>query len=196
LGAGNAAEGDAYLLGTVGANVTVTLENGGGSGTAAFVANGTSGATALVNIVRDLADYLDGGAGNDTIYGGGGNDAIIGGIGNDTLSGGSGADIFKFAETGASNVDSILDFSNGEGDKIDISALLDGIAGVAANGSNINNYVHLTQNGGNVLVQVDTTGAGNFSGNTHDVATLVGYGTSNADIVNMVFKNTDHSMTV
>jgi hypothetical protein len=45
-------------------------------------------------------------------------------------------------------------------------------------------------------VQVDTTGAGNFSGNTHDVATLVGYGTSNADIVNMVFKNTDHTMTV
>ncbi|WP_441276863.1 T1SS-143 repeat domain-containing protein [Tardiphaga sp. 172_B4_N1_3] len=195
LGSGSNAEGDAYLLGTVGATVTVTLENGGGSGSAAFVANGTSGATAVVNVVRDLADYLDGGAGNDTIYGGGGNDTIIGGIGNDTLYGGSGGDIFKFAETGAANLDKILDFSNAEGDKIDLSGLLDGIAGVAANGSNIGNYVQLTQNGNDLSVKVDTSGTGNFSGNTHDVATLVGYGTSNADIVNMVFKNTDHTMT-
>ncbi|WNV09235.1 VCBS domain-containing protein [Tardiphaga sp. 709] len=143
-------------------------------------------------------DTLSGGAGNDLIQGGAGDDILMGGLGNDVLRGGSGADTFKFGagHIGAANLDSILDFSNAEGDKIDISGLLDGIAGVQADGSNINNYVHLTQNGGNVLVQVDTTGAGNFSGNTHDVATLVGYGTSNADIVNMVFKNTDHSMTV
>ncbi|SEI23750.1 VCBS domain-containing protein [Tardiphaga sp. OK245] len=143
-------------------------------------------------------DILSGGGGNDLLVGNAGGDTLWGGAGNDVLVGGTGADIFKFGanEIGASNLDKIIDFSNAEGDKIDISGLLDGIAGVQADGSNINNYVHLTQNGGNVLVQVDTTGAGNFSGNTHDVATLVGYGTSNADIVNMVFKNTDHTMTV
>ncbi|MGM4918884.1 T1SS-143 repeat domain-containing protein [Tardiphaga sp. 813_E8_N1_3] len=143
-------------------------------------------------------DVLSGGGGNDYLSGGANDDILSGGTGNDVLRGGLGADTFKFGagHIGAANLDSILDFSNAEGDKIDISGLLDSIAGVQADGSNINNYVHLTQNGGNVLVQVDTTGAGNFSGNTHDVATLVGYGTSNADIVNMVFKNTDHSMTV
>jgi Ca2+-binding RTX toxin-like protein len=41
---------------------------------------------------RDLADYLNGGAGNDRIYGGGGNDGILGGDGNDQIWGGSGAD--------------------------------------------------------------------------------------------------------
>ncbi|WP_441227843.1 T1SS-143 repeat domain-containing protein [Tardiphaga sp. 20_F10_N6_6] len=143
-------------------------------------------------------DILSGGGGNDLLVGNAGGDTLWGGAGNDVLVGGTGADIFKFGanEIGASNLDKIIDFSNAEGDKIDISGLLDSIAGLQADGSNINNYVHLTQNGGNVLVQVDTTGAGNFSGNTHDVATLVGYGTSNADIVNMVFKNTDHTMTV
>ncbi len=41
---------------------------------------------------RDLADYLDGGAGNDVILGGGGNDTLVGGSGNDVLQGGSGND--------------------------------------------------------------------------------------------------------
>ena len=194
LGSGAAAEGDAYLLATVGATFTVGMEDGR-TGTATFVSDGSGGSIATVTITGDAADYLDGGAGNDTIYGGGGNDTIIGGIGNDTLSGGTGADIFKFSEMGSANLDKILDFSNAEGDKIDLSGLLDGIAGVAANGSNIGNYVQLTQSGNDLSVKVDTTGAGNFSGTSHDVATLVGYGTSNADIVNMVFKNTDHTMT-
>ncbi|WP_441241213.1 T1SS-143 repeat domain-containing protein [Tardiphaga sp. 768_D3_N2_1] len=142
-------------------------------------------------------DTLSGGAGNDLIQGGAGDDILMGGLGNDVLRGGSGADTFKFGagHIGAANLDSILDFSNAEGDKIDISGLLDSIAGVQADGSNINSYVHLAQSGNNVVVQVDTTGTGNFSGTSHDVATLVGYGTSNADIVNMVFKNTDHTMT-
>ncbi|MGM4961962.1 T1SS-143 repeat domain-containing protein [Tardiphaga sp. 1201_B9_N1_1] len=181
---------------TAGITFTLTQSSSNTSVNLSAVGLGTDTYKNMEGVIGSaFADTLTGSTSNDTIYGGGGNDTIIGGIGNDTLSGGSGADTFKFAETGASNVDSILDFSNGEGDKIDISGLLDGIAGVQADGSNINNYVHLTQNGGNVLVQVDTTGAGNFSGNTHDVATLVGYGTSNADIVNMVFKNTDHTMT-
>jgi Ca2+-binding RTX toxin-like protein len=193
LGAGSAAEGDAYLLATVGATFTVGMEDGR-SGTATFVSDGSGGSIATVTITGDAGDYLDGGAGNDTIYGGGGNDTIIGGIGNDTLSGGTGADIFKFAEAGASNVDTILDFSNSEGDKIDLSALLGPSSGATANGSNINDYVKLTQTGSDILIQVDTNGT-TGGAQWADVATLHGYGTSNADIVKIAFQGIDHQMS-
>lgn len=43
-------------------------------------------------------DYLDGGAGNDTISGGiSGNDYLIGGVGNDELNGDSGSDTYVFS---------------------------------------------------------------------------------------------------
>ncbi|MXO49672.1 hypothetical protein GRI69_15590 [Erythrobacter vulgaris] len=86
-------------------------------------------------------DTLDGGDGNDTINGGAGNDALLGGngddilIGNwgiDTMTGGGGADtfLFKAGHTGSyENIaDTILDFSQAEGDIIDLSQI-DAIAG-------------------------------------------------------------------
>jgi Ca2+-binding RTX toxin-like protein len=71
---------------------------------------------------------LDGGAGNDTLKGGAGNDRLIGGAGADKLSGGSGADVFVFKSikettVAASGRDTILDFSRGQGDKIDLKAI-------------------------------------------------------------------------
>jgi Ca2+-binding RTX toxin-like protein len=42
--------------------------------------------------VDNAADYLDGGAGNDSLFGGGGADTLIGGDGNDRLDGGAGTD--------------------------------------------------------------------------------------------------------
>lgn len=137
---------------------------------------------------------LSGGSGNDLLFGNGGNDTLIGGIGNDLLVGGLGADTFKFSETGASNVDTILDFNNGEGDKIDLSALLVSGTGAAADGSNINNYVKLTQTGSDILIQVDTNGT-TGGAQWANVATLHGYGTSNADIVKIAFQGIDHQMT-
>jgi Ca2+-binding RTX toxin-like protein len=166
---------------------------GTGNYTLANGVSGTSGNDIIAG--SNASETLSGGGANDLLFGNGGNDTLIGGAGNDLLVGGLGADTFKFSETGSANLDKILDFSNAEGDKIDLSGLLDGIAGVAANGSNLGNYVQLTQNGSDLSVKVDTSGTGNFSGTSHDVATLVGYGTSNADIVNMVFKNTDHTMS-
>ena len=41
----------------------------------------------------NVADFIDGGAGNDTIDGGDGNDTILGGDGNDLLIGGDGDDV-------------------------------------------------------------------------------------------------------
>ena len=172
-----------------------------GTSTAGQTLHGGNGANEIANNGNDILvglsgnDILWGGGGSDLLLGGGGNDQLHGGNGNDILSGGRGADTFYFSSMGSTNLDSIIDFSNAEGDKIDLSDLLNGISGVAADGSNIGHYVQLTQTGSDLSVKVDTTGTGNFSGNTHDIATLVGYGTSNADIVNMVFKNQDHTMS-
>ncbi|AOF92129.1 hypothetical protein [Sinorhizobium sp. RAC02] len=83
------------------------------------------------------ADYLFGGAGNDTISGGTGNDAIEGNAGNDklyggkgadTLAGGTGADTFVFKSTSDSTVsasgrDTLSDFSRAQKDQISLSAI-------------------------------------------------------------------------
>ncbi|UKP00491.1 calcium-binding protein [Nostoc sp. UHCC 0870] len=62
-------------------------------------------------------DKLYGGSGNDKLYGEAGNDCLVGGFGNDTLWGGAGADKFVF-NSKFEGVDTIKDFSWGEGDKI------------------------------------------------------------------------------
>ncbi|PAU57879.1 calcium-binding protein, partial [Pseudomonas sp. PICF141] len=72
-------------------------------------------------------NLLNGGAGNDLLDGGAGNDLLVGSLGADTLTGGSGADRFIFSlisELGKGvNSDFITDFSNLQGDKIDLSKL-------------------------------------------------------------------------
>lgn len=66
------------------------------------------------------ANVLNGGVGADTIVGGGGKDRILGGAGNDLLTGGDGVDRFVFgsALSVGTNVDTILDFSSVQHDKI------------------------------------------------------------------------------
>ena len=61
-------------------------------------------------------DSIYGGDGNDSIYGGAGNDYIEGGLGNDKLTGGSGSDTFVYNSGDGS--DTILDYSEEEGDKL------------------------------------------------------------------------------
>ncbi|WP_421311186.1 type I secretion C-terminal target domain-containing protein, partial [Aeromonas sp. 603757] len=83
-------------------------------------------------------DTLYGGSGNDTLFGGIGDDNLIGGLGNDILVGGLGNDILKGdsgadtstwlqGDTAAGSVakDYVVDFSKAEGDKLDLSDLLD-----------------------------------------------------------------------
>jgi Ca2+-binding RTX toxin-like protein len=76
-------------------------------------------------------DSLFGAAGNDTIIGNDGADVLSGGLGNDTLTGDGnlhGADTFVFdAAPGVANADVITDFSDADGDHIQ----LDGNAMVA-----------------------------------------------------------------
>ena len=74
-------------------------------------------------------DTLFGGIGDDNLIGGLGNDILVGGLGNDILKGDSGADTFTWlqGDTTAGSVakDYVVDFSKAEGDKLDLSDLLD-----------------------------------------------------------------------
>lgn len=74
-------------------------------------------------------DTLYGGQGNDTLFGDDGNDTLVGGVGDDVLvgglgtndlTGGTGADRFVMSAAGR---DTIRDFHQGEGDRIDLRAL-------------------------------------------------------------------------
>ncbi|MFM5463939.1 VCBS domain-containing protein, partial [Aeromonas simiae] len=91
-------------------------------------------------------DQLDGGSGHDTLQGGSGNDQLAGGLGNDILIGGSGddllhgnggADTFVWQKgdsvAGSLTRDHVVDFSRAEGDKLDLSDLLDHDGGKSQN---------------------------------------------------------------
>ncbi|HWP25852.1 MAG TPA: VWA domain-containing protein, partial [Xanthobacteraceae bacterium] len=156
-------------------------------------------------------DTLWGGGGSDLLLGGAGNDAIHGGNGLDILSGGAGGDTFFFSAADAdgdgvptTNADRMVDYSFMEGDKIDLTALLDANFG-GAGGSNVADYVRLIVTPGDstsLTLQIDangTTGGQNFV----DVAVFDHYRQTSADIATVVFGSTplsqpptDHVITL
>lgn len=73
------------------------------------------------------ANKLLGLDGNDTLSGGGGADSLTGGRGNDRMAGGAGADTFILTADsigdGQHEKDRITDFSNGDGDLINLTAI-------------------------------------------------------------------------
>lgn len=85
-------------------------------------------------------DTLSGGDGNDTLYagtgknilnGGAGDDVLHGGNYNDFITGGIGADtiVWHAGDLYPGEQDEILDFNAADGDKLDISNLLQGLSG-------------------------------------------------------------------
>lgn len=131
-------------------------------------------------------DYLYGDVGNDTLYGGNGNDTLKGGDGNDIIYGGSGADIIEgnngddILYGGAGNdilkggagvdtyvftsldgsIDTVRDYHYNNGDKVDISALLDLYDPLT---HAISDFVKITQVGLDCTIAVDIDGgADNF----------------------------------
>lgn len=73
-------------------------------------------------------DALWGGQGRDTLSGADGNDWLQGGQGSDRLSGGKGADFFSYQADDVSSRwrDTITDFNGRQGDRLGITAVLDG----------------------------------------------------------------------
>ncbi len=118
---------------------------------------------------RNGNDMLDGRGGSDRLYGGNGDDILAGGAGVDLLYGQSGADTFVFkAIYEYSNSDNVQDFSVAEGDKLDISLMLEGYDPLT---HAIEDFVQITDNGTNSYLSVDINGgADNFI----QIATLFG----------------------
>jgi Ca2+-binding RTX toxin-like protein len=135
--------GDDLLRGGAGAD---TLEGGVGTDLASYynsatavtvdLAAGTgSGGDAQGDILVSI-ENINGSNFNDTMTGNGGANALRGLAGRDMLTGGSGADRFVYAATSESavgaNRDVITDFSQTQGDRIDLSAI-DANAGASGN---------------------------------------------------------------
>ena len=99
-------------------------------------------------------NFLDGGAGDDILFDGNQNfqDSMTGGEGNDRFVLGS-------KPNNSNEADVISDFVLG--DKVDLSALLDGLN---VTGANISSYVKLVDNGAMTTLQIDSDGAGNGVG--------------------------------
>lgn len=68
------------------------------------------------------AQTLLGGNGSDRLDGAGGADVLEGGQGRDTLTGGSGADVFVFTPDAMAERDTVTDFRQSDGDRVDLSA--------------------------------------------------------------------------
>ncbi len=145
-------------------------------------------------------DTLNGGAGNDKLYGGDGNDSLLGGDGddilicgkgNDVLTGGKGADTFKWQE-GDFGHDIVKDFNPKEGDKLDLSGLLNELNGTA----DISHYIRTSIVNSSQVIEVSTkgefTGDHAVKGGTVDVSiTLEGYSGNVMD--NLIAKPETHS---
>ncbi|WP_432288653.1 tandem-95 repeat protein (plasmid) [Aminobacter sp. BA135] len=204
----NAGSGDDWLIGGSGAD---TLNGEGGTDTAVY-RDSAAGVTVTVNgsgiggdaqgdtlsgienlMGSNFADTLtgDGSAnilygldGDDILSGAGGADILDGGSGADRMTGGSGGDTFVISADaiGAIN-DVITDFNPGQGDQIDLSELLSGIAP----GTNLetSGYVSIVQNGANAELQVDVDGGGN---NFQTVAVLENYTAVN-EAVKVLFED-------
>ena len=140
------------------------------------------GSTKNDNITISTNGYLvDGFKGNDTITGGVNNDSIGGGAGRDILTGGEGGDVFIFAASGTSNIDTITDFQRGL-DKIQMSPSVFGSLGLITSENIVNADRALDGNDfliikadsqGNATLFYDADGSGSRS-NLLIVAKLMG----------------------
>jgi Ca2+-binding RTX toxin-like protein len=104
-------------------------------------------------------DVLRGGEGDDTLYGEGGNDFLYGDAGLDNIYGGLGVDIFVFTKDSAFlNIDSLLDFNKGQGDKINVADLLQGYDPLT---EAITDFVRITTVGSSSMLEIDSDGGAN-----------------------------------
>ena len=103
------------------------------------------------------SDTLVGGDGDDSLYGDDGNDLLQGGEGVDHLHGGAGSDRFHFKsfELGT-GVDRLFDFNVAEIDRIDLRDLLGFYDDTT---HDINDFVTLTETGGDTIISVDIDGS-------------------------------------
>jgi Ca2+-binding RTX toxin-like protein len=148
------------------------IENGGGIQEyyIDFDGDGNVSGTSKADIIMGLDgndlilggdgdDHLYGDDGDDQIYGGAGDDQIYGGAGDDLLYGDSGADTFMYIDNASlGDTDTIYDFNIGEGDRIDISEILQGYDPL---NDAISDFVRIEAQGANGVMMIDTDGTAN-----------------------------------
>ena len=131
----------------------------------------------------DGDDEIHGGTGSDELWGNDGDDTIHAGEGGNWIKGGAGADSFVF--TTVDGIDTIADFSQDDGDSIDLSAVLDGATGltgdVVADG-----FVQFEQDGDDTLVYIDLDGY-DGSGGAETMLTLLNQDASALSSSDLVF---------
>ncbi|MBU6234705.1 MAG: type I secretion C-terminal target domain-containing protein [Alphaproteobacteria bacterium] len=128
-------------------------------------ANGSNSGDMMVSYSNNVSDTMNGNGGDDAMFGWTGNDNLSGGDGNDALFGeggadnywgGAGTDVFVSDRTDLGvTFDTVHDFNAGQGDVIDLSALIDN--GSAAQ-SAINSYVRAVNSGSDTMLQVNNGG--------------------------------------
>jgi Ca2+-binding RTX toxin-like protein len=187
-----------YLLGNAG-NDTINGGNGNdiiyaSSGDGTDTVHGDAGADTIYGVADSVlsgddgndtlynnASYADGGSTAVTLHGGDGADTLYGGYGTTALHGDAGADtlvgmlygvdVFTFDAASAFNaVDTIQSFNTGDGDKIDVSNILE--THYDPLHDLITNFVQIQTNGSNSELFVDTTGTATFNSADH-VATIL-----------------------
>ncbi|MEN9464138.1 MAG: hypothetical protein RL217_319, partial [Pseudomonadota bacterium] len=122
---------------------------------------GTTGNDYLVG--GDGNDTLHGGAGNDYLLGGAGNDTLYGGAGNDTLTGGAGADVFvwKLGDQGTAAAPAQDVITDFNRTQGDVLDLRDLLQHESA--TNIGQYLHFDKVGNNTVVSVSHEGNGSVT---------------------------------
>ncbi|MBY6233761.1 beta strand repeat-containing protein, partial [Halomonas sp. DP4Y7-1] len=128
-------------------------------------------------------DILRGGAGDDSLSGGDGDDLLIGGGGADTQAGGSGQDVFRFeagnaGAAGSPVVDTITDFSLGDGDILDLQGLLQNEVRIGSDPGNLTSFLHFVRTAdGDTRLEISSSGGylgGYDAGETDQVILLEG----------------------
>ncbi|MDF8332582.1 M10 family metallopeptidase [Novosphingobium cyanobacteriorum] len=133
LDGGDGVDTASYAASTAGVKVSLAISGyqatGAGNDSLTGIENLTGGAGADLLVGDGCDNRLDGGAGADKLLGDAGADVLVGGGGRDVLLGGAGGDTFLFATikdfsgSAVGSADQILDFSQADGDRIDLSAV-------------------------------------------------------------------------
>jgi Ca2+-binding RTX toxin-like protein len=122
-------------------------------------------------MLRDDADIVHAGAGNDWIQLGGGNDEghgdagndnLLGGAGDDRLWGGLGADTFRFDAAKDGN-DAVMDYNKAEGDVVRLTGLTVADADAAFAGSVLTDDGLLVDFGASSITFAGVTDAADIS---------------------------------
>jgi Ca2+-binding RTX toxin-like protein len=184
---------DLFLFGTGVNGMGNTLNNELRGNELANKLDGGAGNDLLA--ARDGADLLLGGTGNDELLGQGDADILKGGAGNDTLDGGEGADImfgeagndvFRYDVEGESELPALGgDTINGFQTGADKIDLSDLIDefDIDPNAAFSGGFVLLTKSGADTLVQFDSDGAGIFGALPLTLATVVNTTVAQSDIL-------------